>query len=339
MKTGVILISHGSKLNSGNDGLFKIADMLRAMNRWDVVEAAFLQLAKPGFDEVVRKAVENGANRIVVVPLLLFKGNHVYKDIPEMLENEKSKYPQVEFIYANNIGADERIALIAADRIHEVLIEKQYGSKQRLEQPQAIVDESFEIIDKLVDLESVPELHRPIIQRAIHATGDTEYAYNLIFHPNAVEAGIQSIREGKNIVTDVNMVKSGISKSPVEKFGGKVVCKIADKSVIDDANTLGKTRATVAMQHSISEMKDGIVVIGNAPTALFELIDLIKKGSAQPALVIGIPVGFVGAVEAKYALKGISIPYITNTNRKGGSAVAVSIVNAIIKLAKEHSVK
>ena len=207
-----------------------------------------------------------------------FKGNHVFKDIPEMLEDEKTKYPQVEFIYANNIGADERIALIAADRIHEVLIEKHYGGKQRIEQPQAIVDESFEIIDKLVDLESVPELHRPIIQRAIHATGDTEYAYNLLFHPKAVEAGIHSLKSGKNIVTDVNMVKSGISKGPVEKFGGKVICKIADKSVIDDANTLSKTRATVAMQHSISEMKDGIVVIGNAPTALFELIDLIKKG-------------------------------------------------------------
>lgn len=336
MKTGIILISHGSKLNSGNDGLFKVADMLRAMNRWDIVEAAFLQLAKPGFDEVVRKTVENGADRIVVVPLLLFKGNHVYKDIPEMLENEKTKYPRVEFVYANNIGADERIALIAADRIHEVLIEKQYGNKRRLEQPQAIVDESFEIIDHLVDLESVPELHRPIIQRAIHATGDTEYAYSLIFHPKAVEAGIRSIKDGKNIVTDVNMVKSGISKCPVEKFGGKVICKIAEKSVIDDANTLGKTRATMAMQHSISEMKDGIVVIGNAPTALFEIIDLIKKGVAQPSLVIGIPVGFVGAVEAKYALKGISIPYITNTNRKGGSAVAVSIVNAIIKLAREN---
>ena len=113
------------------------------------------------------------------------------------------------------------------------------------------------------------------------------------------------------------MVKSGISKGPVEKFGGKVVCKIADKSVIDEATNLGKTRATVAMQHSTSEMKDGIVVIGNAPTALYEIIDLIKKGTAKPALVIGIPVGFVGAVEAKYALKGISIPYITNTNRKG----------------------
>lgn len=335
MKTGIIVLSHGSKLSSGNNGLYTIADMLRAMNRWDMVEAAFLQLAKPGLDEAVKNAVENGMKRLVIVPLLLFKGNHVYKDIPEMIESEKRKYPWIEFVYANNIGADERIALIAADRIHEVLVEKQYGSKQRIEQPQAIVDESFDIIDSLVDLKSVPELHRPIIQRAIHATGDTEYAYNLIFHPKAVEAGIHSLRSGKNIVTDVNMVKSGISKIPVEKFGGNIICKIADKPIIDDAKRSSKTRAIIAMQHSTSEMKDGIVVIGNAPTALFELIDLIKKGLAQPSLVIGIPVGFVGAVEAKYALKSISIPYITNTNRKGGSAVSVSIINAIIKLAKE----
>lgn len=335
MKTGVILISHGSKLNSGNDGLFQVADMLRAMNRWDVVEAAFLQLAEPGLPEVLERTAESGVDRIVVVPLLLFRGNHVYKDIPEMLAQEKEKYPHIEFIYTNNIGADERIALIAADRIHETLIERHYGNKQRLEQPQAIVDESFEIIEKLVDLESVPALHRPVIQRAIHATGDTEYAYNLLFHPNAVEAGIYALKSGKNIVTDVNMVKSGVSRGPVEKFGGKVICRISDKSVIDDAKNSGKTRAIVAMQQSTSEMKDGIVVIGNAPTALFELIDLIKNGAAQPALVIGIPVGFVGAVEAKHALKDIPIPYITNTNRKGGSAVAVSIVNAIIGLAKK----
>lgn len=335
MKTGVILISHGSKLSSGNDGLFQIADMLRAMNRWNMVEAAFLQLAEPGFPEVVKKTVESGMYRLVVVPLLLFKGNHVYKDIPEMLEIEKKKYPQIEFIYSNNIGADERIALIAADRIHEVLIEKQYGNRQRIEQPQAIVDESFDIIDKLVDLESVPELHRPIIQRAIHATGDTDYAYNLVFHPLAVETGIHTLKSGKNIITDVNMVKAGITNGPVEKFGGKIVCKISDQSVVDEAKRTGKTRAIVAMQQSAYEMKDGVVVIGNAPTALFELIDLIKKGLAQPALVIGIPVGFVGAVEAKSALKDTVVPYITNTNRKGGSAVAVSVVNAIIKLAKE----
>ncbi|HQU30184.1 MAG TPA: precorrin-8X methylmutase [Candidatus Brocadia sapporoensis] len=335
MKTGVILISHGSKLSSGNDGLFQVADMLRSMNRWDMVEAAFLQLAEPEFSEVVKKTVSSGANRLVIMPLLLFKGNHVYRDIPEMIEEEKRNYPQVEFVYSNNIGADERIALIAADRIHEVLVEKQHGNRERIEQPQAIVNESFEIIDKLVNLDSVPELHRPIIRRAIHATGDTEYAYNLVFHPLAVETGIRAIKSGKNIITDVNMVKAGITNGPVEKFGGKIICKISDKSVVDEANRLGKTRAIAAMQQSIHEMQDGIVAIGNAPTALFELIDLIKKGLAQPALVIGIPVGFVGAVEAKSALKNTTMPYITNINRKGGSAVAVSIVNAIIKLAKE----
>ncbi len=335
MKTGVILISHGSKISSGNDGLYQVADMLRAMNRWDMVEAAFLQLARPGFDEAVKKAVEDGANRIVVVPLLLFKGNHVYKDIPEMMEREKEKYPQVEFIYTNNIGADERIALIAADRVHEALVEKQYAGKPRIEQPQAIADESFEIIDKLVDLESVPALHRPIIQRAIHATGDTEYAYNMIFHPHAVEAGIRALQGGKNIVTDVNMVKAGISNGPVEKFGGRIICKIADKSVAEGAKSLEKTRAAVSMQRATDEMRDGIVAIGNAPTALFELIDLIKKGEAKPALVIGIPVGFVGAVEAKRALQDVTVPYITNQNRKGGSAVAVAIANAIIKLANQ----
>lgn len=335
MKTGVILISHGSKRGSGNNGLFQVADMLRAMKRWDIVEAAFLQLAEPGFPEVVKRTVESGVNRIVVMPLLLFKGNHVYKDIPEMIEEAKKTYPQVEFVYSSNIGADERIALIAADRIHEVLTEKQYGNRERIEQPQAIVDESFEIIDKLVDLDSVPALHRPIIRRAIHATGDTEYAYNLVFHPLAVETGIRALKNGKSIITDVNMVKAGITNGPVDKFGGKIVCKISDQSVIDEAKRLGKTRAIVSIQQSTHEMKDGIVAIGNAPTALFELIDLIKKGVAQPALVIGIPVGFVGAVEAKSALKDTAVPYITNTNRKGGSAVAVSIVNAIIHLAKE----
>ncbi|MBM4055302.1 MAG: precorrin-8X methylmutase [Planctomycetes bacterium] len=252
-----------------------------------------------------------------------------------MLEKEKAKYPEAEFIYTNNIGADERIALIVADRIHEKLVERQYSDKERLEQPQSIIDESFEIIGKLVDLENVPELQRPIIQRAIHATGDTEYAYTLMFSPNAVEAGIKALKAGKNIITDVNMVKAGISKNPVEKSGGKLICKIDDNTVADEAKRLGKTRAMIAMQYSLDEMRDGVVVIGNAPTALFEIIDLIKKGKAKPALVIGIPVGFVGAVEAKAALKDISVPYITNDNRKGGSAVAVSIINAIINLAKE----
>ncbi|MFQ5963600.1 MAG: sirohydrochlorin chelatase [Candidatus Scalinduaceae bacterium] len=121
MKTGIIVLAHGSKVKSGNEGLFRIVEMLRAMEKWDIVDACFLQLAKPGFSEVVNNIAEKGVKRIVVMPLLLFSGSHVIKDIPDEIEDEKKRYPEVEFHYANSLGADERIALIAADRIDEAL--------------------------------------------------------------------------------------------------------------------------------------------------------------------------------------------------------------------------
>lgn len=119
MKTGVIVLAHGSKVKSGNEGLFKVVEMLRAMGKWDMVDACFLQLAKPGLSEGVKNIVEKGAEKIVVMPLLLFSGNHVLKDIPDEIENEKRKYPEIQFFYARNLGADKRIAQIAADRIDE----------------------------------------------------------------------------------------------------------------------------------------------------------------------------------------------------------------------------
>ena len=115
----MIVLAHGSKVKSGNEGLFKVVEMLRAMGKWDMVDACFLQLAKPGLSEGVKNIVEKGAEKIVVMPLLLFSGNHVLKDIPAEIENEKSKYPEIQFFYAGNLGADERIAQIAADRIDE----------------------------------------------------------------------------------------------------------------------------------------------------------------------------------------------------------------------------
>jgi precorrin-8X/cobalt-precorrin-8 methylmutase len=121
IKTGVIVLAHGSKVRTGNEGLFTIVEMLRAMGKWDMVEAGFLQLAKPGLTDVVDDLIGRGAKRVVVMPLLLFSGNHVLKDIPEEIDNERKKYPEVEFCYAKNIGADERIALIASDRIEEAV--------------------------------------------------------------------------------------------------------------------------------------------------------------------------------------------------------------------------
>ena len=121
IKTGVVVLAHGSKVKSGNEGLFKIVEMLRAMGKWDMVEAGFLQLAKPGLTEAVEDIVGKGAKRVVVMPLLLFSGNHVLKDIPEEIEKEQKKYPDVEFCYAKNIGADERIAQITGEKIEDAI--------------------------------------------------------------------------------------------------------------------------------------------------------------------------------------------------------------------------
>ncbi len=121
IKTGVVVLAHGSKVKSGNEGLFKIVEMLRAMGKWDMVEAGFLQLAKPGLTEAVEDIVGKGAKRVVVMPLLLFSGNHVLKDIPEEIKKEQKKYPDVEFCYAKNIGADERIAQITGEKIEDAI--------------------------------------------------------------------------------------------------------------------------------------------------------------------------------------------------------------------------
>ena len=215
--------------------------------------------------------------------------------------------------------------------------------KDYSENPQDIINESFDIIDNLVDLGNIPETSRPIVRRVIHATGDTDYADNLIISPVAVEAAVNAIVTGKTIVTDVNMVKAGINAKVIDRFGGKIICRIADEVVAQKARESNKTRAITSMQESLSDISGGIVVIGNAPTAVFSIIDLIRREGVVPALVIAVPVGFVKAAESKEALmtfldnkKDIQIPYIVNIGRKGGSAVAVAIVNALINIAKER---
>jgi precorrin-8X/cobalt-precorrin-8 methylmutase len=215
-------------------------------------------------------------------------------------------------------------------------------AKDYSENPQEIINESFDIIDNLVDFDKIPEASRPIVRRVIHATGDTDFADNLIIKPMAVDASVSAIANGKSIVTDVNMVKAGINAKVIDRFGGKIVCRIADEVVAQKAKETNKTRAITSIQESLADISRGIVAIGNAPTAVFSIIDLIRRERVVPALVIAVPVGFVKAAESKEALmtfldnkKDIQIPYIVNIGRKGGSAVAVAIVNALINITKE----
>jgi precorrin-8X/cobalt-precorrin-8 methylmutase len=199
--------------------------------------------------------------------------------------------------------------------------------------PKEIEKISFEIIERELGNLDVSKEEKEIIMRVAHATADPEFAKRVIFHPQAIEKGILALKSGRDIITDVEMVKAGIRIKELKEFGNKIFCFLNDKKVLDRAKDESLPCAVLAMRQAIPHINGNIVVIGNAPTALFELVRLIEEKKASPALVIGIPVGFVGASESKEALRNASIPYITNEGRRGGSAVACAIINALIKLA------
>ncbi|MEK6201258.1 MAG: precorrin-8X methylmutase, partial [Desulfobulbaceae bacterium] len=171
-----------------------------------------------------------------------------------------------------------------------------------------------------------------VMRRVIHATGDFGFAANLCFHKQAIGAGLAAIRAGKNVLTDVNMAAAGISRSYLGKFGGQVICRVGEVEVAERASRLGLTRSETALALA-AEDNVGIVAIGNAPTALLAVMELIEAGTISPDLVIGVPVGFVNAAESKELLSQKSYPFITALGRKGGSPVAVAIVNALLRLA------
>lgn len=200
-------------------------------------------------------------------------------------------------------------------------------------QPQEIEGLSFQMITEELGEHSFSALEYPIVQRVIHASADFELGRSLVFHPGAIEAGIHAMLQGKPIIADVRMVEAGIAKERIQRYGGEVRVHIADPDVVDEAKALGTTRAIIATRKACAQAPGGIYVIGNAPTALLELIRLVKAGAAQPGLVIGMPVGFVSAAESKDELRKLDIPYITNIGRKGGSTIVVAAVNALSLLA------
>ncbi len=203
--------------------------------------------------------------------------------------------------------------------------------------PTEIETQSFTIIDH----EAGPHAFSPdewqIVRRMIHTSADFDYMKTVRFHPNAISKGIQAIRQGKSIVTDTTMAKSGINAAGLSRHGCRITCLIQDPDVCAIAQNTENTRAAAAVDAALAEMEGGVYVIGNAPTALLRLIELIKAGQAHPALVIGLPVGFVNAAESKAELMAMDYPSISNTGRKGGSTVAASVVNALVKLATAGS--
>ncbi|MFQ6025514.1 MAG: precorrin-8X methylmutase [Nitrosopumilaceae archaeon] len=207
------------------------------------------------------------------------------------------------------------------------------------EKGQSIEEKSMEIIENEIGNHSYDKYEWPVVRRVIHATADFDFAREnmMIFHKDAIQKGTDSLKNGCNIIVDVNGVAGGFNKKNLKDFGNKVICNISDPKIVNQARKLNKTRAQTSMRMSTSDMDDGMVVIGNSPTALLEVIQMIKERITAPALVIGVPVGFVSAAESKEELQKLSTPYITNSGRKGGSPCASAIINALFKLIRENS--
>jgi len=208
------------------------------------------------------------------------------------------------------------------------------------EKGQSIEDASMEMIENEIGNHNYNEKEWPIVRRIIHSTADFDFAgkNKIIFSKNAVESGINALKNSCSIVVDVNGVIGGLNKQNPKDFGNKVICNISSLEVMELAKKQNKTRSQVSMRVAFSDIDGGVVVIGNAPTALLELIQMVKEGLVKPALIIGIPVGFISAPESKEELSKITqVPFITNIGRKGGSSSASAIVNALYKLIRVES--
>lgn len=196
--------------------------------------------------------------------------------------------------------------------------------------PQDIEKRSFEIITQELGARTFPQDQELIIKRCIHTSADFEYADSLCFSENAVARAMEAIREGACIVTDTQMARAGINKKVLARFGGEVYNFMSDEDVAKEAKERGCTRAAVCMEKAAKLDKKLIFAIGNAPTALIRLYEIIQDGQISPALIIGVPVGFVNVVQSKELIMETQIPYIVARGRKGGSNIAACICNALL---------
>ena len=202
-----------------------------------------------------------------------------------------------------------------------------------IKEPMAIENRSMELIAPHLSGLGLDERATKVYSRIIHASGDVDYAPIIRVSPEAIDTAIEALRGGAHVYTDVEMVRTGINKKKLASFGGEVHCLVADPNIAAHAKKEGITRSMVAMRRFGKDLNGSIVAIGNAPTALFEVLRLVHEEGIRPACIVGIPVGFVGAAESKAELaeNGI-IPYITVAGTKGGSPIAAAAVNAMMYL-------
>jgi len=348
-KTGLVIIGHGSKLPHNKENLEKLAAILRKRSKFAIVEISFLVRNKPTIPEAIESLVKQGVKKIVLIPAFLALGVHTTQEIPEMIvlkgEEPQLKAQGVEIIYGEPLGADERIAEIIEEKALRAIGQKEnehstVGDTRTLVASSKMYETSMTIVRKALGdtLEKAPKSHAAIIERVVHTTADPEFAKLIFINEKAVEAGIAAIKAGSIVITDVRMVKAGINEARLKRFGGRIITYMDDERAITLADQESITKSAAAMRLAVSEgVNDSIILIGNAPTAAFELAKFVLRGLAKPALIIATPVGYVGAAESKEEIVKLPIPFITVKGRKGGSTIAVAIFNALLGMAETET--
>lgn len=336
-KKAVLLLGHGSPVREANRVLWEVARSIESSGGYSRVQPAFLQFEEPDFhralDMIVREGGEGGegAEEVIVAPYFLYTGSHIRKDLPRLLESAKKRYPRLSLTVAPTLGFHPGLIDVAIERIEGAEGVGGGGEgRDTLTPPSSrhpIEAESYAIIEKGLEKVDFSPHELAVVKRVIHATADFDFKDTLRFSPHAASAGVRAVTEGRNVVTDVRMVEAGIRRNGL---GGRVFCFSSARDVAVEARKAGLTRTALSMRKGARFMDRGIAVVGNAPTALRELLRLMAGGRARPALVVGVPVGFVGAEESKQELIGSGCEFITCTGKKGGTPVAVSIVNALI---------
>ncbi|BAF59138.1 MAG: precorrin isomerase [Pelotomaculum sp.] len=344
MKKGILLLGHGSRRPAANAGLEALGGIVQESLGLPTLPV-FFQFGRPTLAEGVARFASQGIHEIIIVPVFLFPGVHLEKDVPEAVAGLAARYGEgLKLVLTSGLGPDPRLAEIVVERVRAAgaLLPGGDGTKapvgaQDLNDPGAIAARSRDLIEEYLGMEffqrKFPGLAGEVVRRVVHATGNPQVASLLRFHPGAVEAGIAALRRGALIFADVRMVKAGINGRALRELGGRVICPIHHPRVHSFAEERGITRAAAAVYLFREQLRDCVAVVGNAPTALAEVIRQTGQGF-RPALIIGTPVGFVGAAEVKARLQSQQVPYLTLIGSQGGSAVAAAAVNALISLAQ-----
>ncbi|MEK7279150.1 MAG: precorrin-8X methylmutase [Nitrospirota bacterium] len=326
-KKGFLVIAHGSRKKEANEQVFTLVKKLRDYFQSDMFEAGFMELATPSIKEGIETLIKKGMDELIVSPFFLLTGMHYSIDVPALLKEAIAETGrEIKLKMLEPLGMHPDIFDLFKEMVYEDMAD-QFEVKHV--SPSKIEERSMEIIESYLDNNNIDPYQKPVIKRVIHTTGDLDFLKNMVFHEEAISEGLKAIGAKKIIYTDVTMVQSGINR----RFGHEVRCVINSPEVIKGAEIEGLTKAAYAIKTLGHRLDGNIVAIGNAPTALITLIDMIKKENIKPALLVGVPVGFVNAKESKEYLRTVKeIPYITNRGHKGGSGVAAAIVNALIKM-------